>query len=236
MGPSQAGLAWSGAEAREFDAWLQQELGLPAAHLMENAAAGLANSLLQISAEQGFTRILLLCGPGHNGGDGLTAARQLHGGGLDLRLALPLGLPKPGSLPAAALAVLDRLGLRPEPAGTPLADLLAGRELVVDALFGLGLDRPLEGSARDLIQGLNASRLPVLAVDLPSGLDATTGAVWGAAVRAGWTLSFVGPKQGFQRGEGPALTGQVRIAGIGVAAEFAEAWLRARRAAPNRES
>ncbi len=228
--------SWTGEEARAFDQYLQQSIGLPAALLMENAAAGLAQAITQLAQEKGFTKILLLCGTGHNGADALVAARHLAGGDLDLRVALPLGPPRALSLGEPALAILPRLGLRPPHPDTPLADLLADRDLVVDALFGLGLDRPILGAAARLIQALNATQKPVLAVDLPSGLDATTGQVWGSAVRATWTLSFVAPKQGFTRGAGPELCGEVRTAGIGLSAGFADSWLRARRAALRRES
>jgi len=228
--------SWTGEEARAFDQHLQKSIGLPAALLMENAAAALAQTITQIAQEKGFTKILLLCGTGHNGADALVAARHLAGGGLDVRVALPLGLPRALSLGEPALAILPRLGIRAAHPDTPLAELLAGRDLVVDALFGLGLDRPLLGAAARLIQALNAAQRPVLAVDLPSGLDATTGAVWGSAVRATWTLSFVAPKLGFTVGAGPDLAGEVRTAGIGLSAGFADSWVQARRAALRRES
>lgn len=229
-------LSWSSEEAQAWDRFLRENLGLASSLLMENAAVELANNILQVAKDKGFTKILLLCGTGHNGGDAVTAARHLMGGSLDLRLAFPIGPPRPGGLTEAALQPLARLGLHAEPVGTPPSQLWAGRDLVVDALFGLGLNRPLTGAALDLVVELNATRVPVLAVDVPSGLDATTGASWGAAVRADWTLTFVGPKQGFQKGVGPTVTGQIQIAEIGVRPEIAEAWLRSRRAALSRES
>jgi NAD(P)H-hydrate epimerase len=222
-------LLWTRQEAQAFDRHLQEDLGLPAAILMENAAAGLANKLLQVAQDKGFRRILLICGTGHNGGDALVAARQLQGCGLEFRLALPLGSPRPGNLAAAALLPLASLGLHPAVPGQPLKGLMSSTDLVVDALFGLGLDRPLHPPAVALMQELNDARLPTLAVDLPSGLDADTGATWGAAVRADWTVTFVGPKQGFGRGQGPALCGEVSIAGIGVRMEYGEGWLRTHR-------
>lgn len=224
---------WTAEEARDFDLHLQQELGLPAALLMENAAAALARLIAQISTEQGLTRILLLAGRGHNGADALVAARHLAGGPWSLRCALPLGPPRPGSLGESALAPLSRLGLAPAPEAS-LPELLADRDLVVDGLYGIGLDRPLEGAARACVEALNASGLPVLAVDLPSGLDASTGEARGAAVRARWTLSFVGRKAGLARGAGPAHAGAVSVAGIGVHADYASAWLARRRAALRR--
>lgn len=229
-------LLWSAEEAQAWDHYLQHDLGLTASLLMEDAAVALANNILQVSKDKGFTKTLLLCGTGHNGGDAVTAARHLLGSSLDLRLAFPLGPPRPASLTLGALTTLARLGLHPEPASTPLRHLLQGTDLVVDALFGIGLNRPLTGAAHDLVLALNAAKLPVMAVDVPSGLNATTGSVWGAAVRADWTVSFVGVKQGFLQGSGPALAGEVRIAEIGVRPEIAAAWLQTRRAAISRGS
>jgi NAD(P)H-hydrate repair Nnr-like enzyme with NAD(P)H-hydrate epimerase domain len=196
--------AWSATEAIAFDQHLQRELGLAAPLLMENAGAALAQEALQMLAEQGLPRIVLFCGPGNNGGDALVAARHLAGAGPEVEIRLPLALD-----PARAAAV-DRW--------------------LVDGLFGLGLSRPLEGAARAAVQLLNGSGSPILAADLPSGLDADRGVALGLAVRATRTLTFVAPKRGMTVGLGPECCGEVRVADIGVHAAYAAAWLGARRA------
>lgn len=193
---------------------------------MENAGAALADEALHLLEEQGLTRIVLFCGPGNNGGDALVAARHLAGAGPAVEIRLPLPL---DDLRATALdRWIGRLpGCRLAPSEAPLRP---GQDLVVDGLFGLGLSRPLTGAARAAVQLLNGSGATVLAADLPSGLDADRGVELGLAVRATRTLTFVAPKRGMTIGRGPECCGEVRVAGIGVHAAYAAAWLRARRA------
>lgn len=175
---------------------------------------------------------MLLCGPGHNGADALVAGRQLLGGPWSLDCLLPLGPPSPGSLGTAALRTWCALGQTAATDPGALEAALQAPALLVDGLFGLGLNRPLTGPARACIERVSASGLPVLAVDLPSGLDATSGGIQGVALPATWTLTFVGPKTGFSRGAGPTLCGRIHVADLGVRPEIAQAWLTRRRAAP----
>jgi NAD(P)H-hydrate epimerase len=199
---------------------------------MENAGAALAQEALHLLEEQGLTRIVLFCGPGNNGGDALVAARHLAGAGPAVEIRLPL------PLDALRAATLDRwIGRLPGCRLAPSADPLhPGQDLIVDGLFGLGLSRPLTGATRAAVQLLNDSGALVLAADLPSGLDADRGVPLGLAVRATRTLTFVAPKRGMTVALGPEHCGEVRIAGIGVHAAYAAAWLRARRAGPTGES
>jgi len=193
---------------------------------MENAGAALAQAVRELAEEAAVRRVLIVAGPGSNGGDGLVAARQLfREDGLEIAVAAPLGLCRQMESPATLAARnATALGIEIHQGGN-LADLLrAGPGMIVDALFGLGLDRPLEGTARTLVETMAEAVVPVLAVDVPSGLDADTGAILGAIVPAHWTLSFVAPKAGFFAGEGPAHCGAVAVAGIGVADGYAAAW------------
>ncbi len=217
---------WSCSECAGLDRHLQEERALPAPLLMENAGAALAAAARRLAAASGADRLLFVCGPGNNGGDGLVAARQLHGE-LPVAVWAPLGLPRRDAgngARAAAMAIgvpLREDALPPPPSsGTPL---------LVDALFGTGLSRPLEGAARAAVEWVNASGAPVLAVDAPSGLDGDSGEVLGVAVRARWTLSFVAAKEGFLRAQGPLHCGEVLVAGIGVSAAYARAWRDAQR-------
>ncbi|HZM00192.1 MAG TPA: NAD(P)H-hydrate epimerase, partial [Planctomycetota bacterium] len=153
----------------------------------------------------GLTRAVFLVGPGHNGGDALVAERRL----------------------AERMPALRTLLWRPLQGDAPPA--LDAATLLVDGLFGVGLSRPVEGRARAAIEHVNASPACVLAIDIPSGLCATTGAVLGAAVSAEHTISFVGPKRGFFIGAGPAQVGSWRAVEIGFPATEAEAWRASRR-------
>jgi hydroxyethylthiazole kinase-like uncharacterized protein yjeF len=219
---------WSCSECAGLDRHLQVERALPASLLMENAGAALATSALRLAAVSAADRVLFVCGPGNNGGDGLVAARQLLGE-LPVAVWAPLGLPRrvPGDGARAAAAAIG-VPLREDPLPPPPA---GGSPLLVDALFGTGLCRPLEGTAREAVAWINACGAPVLAADAPSGLDGDSGEVLGAAVRARWTLSFVAPKDGFLRAQGPVHCGEVLVAGIGVSAAYTRAWRDAQRSA-----
>ncbi len=216
---------WSCSETAAFDLHLQQDCGIPASLLMENAGSALARSSRSLAQERGCAGILVVAGPGNNGGDGLVAARQLAQD-YPVEVVAPLGLPRPDPAQAAGLALQGARGLSVPCQEGPLPAPLRDDLLVVDALFGTGLARPLSGRAAAAVAAINASGCPVLAVDLPSGLDGDSGRILGSAVKAGWTLSFVAPKHGFRRGDGPAHCGRIQTAGIGVSAAYAADWLR----------
>lgn len=152
----------------------------------------------------------ILCGPGNNGGDGFVVARKLKEEGWTVRVGL---LGDKASLQGDA-ALMARLY---DGAVEPLSrSVMEGAGLVVDALFGTGLTRPIEGAARDAILAANAHAAPVFAIDLPSGVDADTGAVLGAAIEAAATVTFISRKPGHFLYPGRALSGAVHLAHIGV--------------------
>jgi NAD(P)H-hydrate epimerase len=153
---------------------------------------------------------LALCGPGNNGGDGFVAANLLVERGWPVTLAL-LGA-RDALKGGAALHAARWTG--PVLAATP--ESLNGQALVVDALFGAGLARPLDGLARRLVDAIAASRLPVVAVDVPSGVHGDTGAVMGAAARADLTVTFFRAKPGHYLLPGRQLRGELIVADIGI--------------------
>jgi len=158
--------------------------------------------------------VLALAGPGNNGGDALTAATLLRRAGYRVRVAMPGGADR---LPADAARALA--GWREE-GGAESAVLEAGPapDVVLDGLFGIGLNRPLGADWQAVIDELNGWSVPVLALDVPSGVDADTGAALGRPVRARWTLSFIGQARGLQ-GPGPAreAAGELHLDTLGVA-------------------
>ncbi|TGD94711.1 NAD(P)H-hydrate dehydratase [Methylobacterium nonmethylotrophicum] len=181
--------------------------GTPGLALMRRAGAAVAE---RARALAGDGRILVLCGPGNNGGDGFVAATLLAEAGLPVEVAL---LGRRDALAGdAAAAAGDWTG--------PVADAAsaqpAGFALVIDALFGAGLSRPLAGEAAALVEHVNAAGVPVLAVDVPSGLDGDTGAAFGPVVAATETVTFVRPKPGHLLLPGRRLCGPVVVAAIGV--------------------
>ncbi len=184
--------------------------GVPGAILMENAGAGVAD--LVSSRFPDAPTVAVLCGPGNNGGDGFAAARHLLDRGYRVRLGFD---GDPAKLPADAQAMAAGFAGTIEPLST---DLLAGADVIVDGLFGAGLTRPIEGKLAALIAAINASLIPVVAVDVPSGIDGTTGAVRGIAVRAQATVTFFRLKPGHLLMPGRLHCGEVRVIDIGIPA------------------
>jgi NAD(P)H-hydrate epimerase len=182
--------------------------GTPGSVLMQRAGAAVAERARVLA---GGGRILVLCGPGNNGGDGFVAATLLAEAGLPVDLAL---LGRREALAGDAAAAAE--GWTGPVAAAAGADP-AGYALVIDALFGAGLARPLEGEAAALVARVNAAGVPVLAVDVPSGLDGDTGSPRGAAVTATETVTFVRRKPGHLLLPGRRLCGPVTVADIGIA-------------------
>ena len=181
--------------------------GVSSADLMENAGRAVADHVSR-NYPSG-TRVVVLAGPGNNGGDGYIAARLLASRGCDVRL-LRIGIPGKGDAGRAA-----EQWKGPTTDATP--EGLAGTDVIVDALFGAGLDRPVSGLARAMIEAINAGGLPVVAVDLPSGINGDTGAAMGAAMKARETVTFFRRKRGHLLLPGRLHAGALTIAAIGIA-------------------
>ncbi len=180
--------------------------GIDGSVLMENAGSAVWRAIVQRFDP---TPALVLCGPGNNGGDGYVVARRLREAGWPVRVAALVPPQRLRGDAARAAARWDGPVAELEPA------LLAGTGLVVDALFGAGLSRDLEGRAREIVELLNAMPVPVVAVDIPSGVDGGTGAVRGAAPRARLTVTFVRAKPGHYLLPGRLHRGELVIADIG---------------------
>ena len=176
--------------------------------LMENAGRAVAEEASRRFPDA--RRVAVLCGPGNNGGDGFVAARHLIKRGFAVRLGFD---DDPGRLPADAAAMAKRWT---GPVAALGEGLLEGADVVVDALFGAGLARPIEGSVAALIEALNATALPVIAVDVPSGIDGTTGTVRGIAVKATATVTFFRLKPGHLLLPGRIHCGETSVVDIGI--------------------
>lgn len=194
------------AEMGRADA-LAVKSGLASAALMEKAGAAVA-----VAAETHFGKrpVAVLCGPGNNGGDGFVAARRLQDQGFAVQLAL---LGERSALKGDAKLMADLFQGTIEPLSPMVLD---GAGLIIDALFGTGLARPLEGTPKAIIDAANAHPAPVLAVDMPSGVDADTGGVRGAAIRAARTVTFFLRKPGHLLFPGRALCGFIDVVDIGI--------------------
>lgn len=184
--------------------------GIAGIDLMENAGRAVADRVAD--RYPSGSRIVVVAGIGNNGGDGFVAARLLSERGLSVRVLLAGEI---GKLPGDAAEAARRWAGSPEPAAPPA---LAGADAIVDALFGAGLDRPVQGLPAALIEAINAGGAPVVAVDLPSGINGTTGAVMGSAVYATETVTFFRRKPAHLLLPGRLHCREVHVADIGIPA------------------
>lgn len=187
---------------------------IPALKLMENAGAAVARE----AARMARGRIAVLCGKGNNGGDGLVAARILNRMGRPVLVFLTSR-----DFSEDAAVQFKRLPRRiPVTRVFSIAvwkrekDTLARCDVIIDALFGTGLSQPIKGLQKQIIEDVNLARRRILAVDIPSGIDATTGNILGAAVRADATVTFARPKIGQILFPGASHTGRLVVSDIGI--------------------
>ena len=187
--------------------------GTPGFALMLSAGQAVAEAAVEL-VEDG--PIIVVCGPGNNGGDGFVAAVELAAQGRDTSVILMCDRDAlQGDAASAARGwKYPILPFNPQAIGKPA--------LIIDALFGAGLSRPVEGEAREMIAAINASGVPVLAVDLPSGVNGTTAAIMGIAVRATETVTFFRKKPAHLLLPGRLQCGRVRLADIGINAKVLE--------------
>jgi NAD(P)H-hydrate epimerase len=189
-------------QVKEVDALAQERFGISVEWLMEAAGWQVARFCGKPAA--------VVCGVGNNAGDGLAAARHLHRWGRLVNVCC-LDADRLRGPAEKELTALRRIGVEVR------SELdLHGARVVVDAIFGTGLSRAPEGRFAEWIEAINASRLDVIAVDVPSGLDADTGSAYAPSVKASATLTLGLPKPGLRKGDGPRLSGGVLVADIGM--------------------
>jgi hydroxyethylthiazole kinase-like uncharacterized protein yjeF len=185
--------------------------GTPVIDLMERAGGAVAAAVL--ARYPAGSRVAVVAGPGNNGGDGFVAARILAERGYRVRVLLLGDVARLKGDAARAAQSWTR------PVVSAAEDGLEDEvDIIIDALFGAGLDRPVDGPARGLIEGMNAQSAPVVAVDLPSGINGTSGAVMGVAVKAAQTVTFFRKKPGHVLLPGRLHCGEISVADIGIPA------------------
>ena len=210
-------------EVRRVDAWAIEEIGVPGVVLMENAGRSCAELALQKLAGMTKPQVCILCGVGNNGGDGYVIARHLLNAGVRTTVVLCGDPAKVQGDARINLDILERLGHRVEQMDPRAKDAVErvrafGGEanLIIDALFGTGLRGELKPEYRAIIEAVNILGRPVLAVDIPSGLDCDTGEPLGTAIRAMYTVTFVAVKKGFLACAAEGYMGELYVASIGV--------------------
>lgn len=209
------------SQMREFDHRAIEELGIPSLVLMENAARSVVDAVETHFA--GAFAVFVLCGPGNNGGDGLAAARQLNARGFDVRCLVASSPDRMSDdarrqLEICRTAKMEIDVLTPEEMLRWVRDESALWDLAVDALFGSGLNRPLAGAWADIVEALNKSPLPILAVDIPSGLNGDSADPIGPHVDADVTVTFGAPQPAHVLWPAQEAAGRLELADLGVPA------------------
>jgi len=224
--PPMTAAAMTGADLKA------QALGIPGEQLMEHAGAAVAAAARALAIDTdrwGKGPIVILVGPGNNGGDGLVAARRLAAAGAKVVVALVAGPARPSTPDAARnwdrIVRDNRITIVHTPVARDVALLGHGIEkaaVIVDALLGTGVRGPLREPIRSAVELINRARgemVPILAVDTPTAVDLTSGDPSDPAVRADLTITFHRPKTGLATRNGKALAGRVLVAPIGIPQE-----------------
>jgi len=216
-------------QVRGVDRWAIEDIGVPGVVLMENAGRNCAEIIMEKLADRAPAKVCIFCGTGNNGGDGYVVARHLINNGFEVKVIICGDRGKIKGDAKINLDILEKLA-RPvdvldmtgEDIGDRAGEFIAGADMLVDSIFGTGLKGQLSAEYIELIDAINASGLPILAVDIPSGLDCDNGEVLGAAVKAAYTVTFVAAKTGFAEKEsaGAAYAGEVFVTSIGI--DFSE--------------
>ncbi|MCL2266415.1 MAG: NAD(P)H-hydrate dehydratase [Treponema sp.] len=209
------------ARMREIEKKAEKEYGIPSILLMENAAVKITEHCVRVLSEINNPRVLIACGSGNNGGDGFAVARYLHVKGIDVRIILigdtesvkgdaevNLKIIKKLNIPADILKTGEKASL--------CANSLQKYDLIIDAIFGTGLSRNIEGGAKQLIETLNKNAKYVISVDIPSGVHSDTGRIMGCAVKANETITLGYAKTGLYLYPGAEYTGKISIEDIGI--------------------
>jgi NAD(P)H-hydrate epimerase len=210
-------------EIRDFDRYAIEMLGVPGIVLMENAGRQIAEVARAMLAGRAKPRVVILAGPGNNGGDGFVVARHLAMAGIRAEVVLLVPREKTTGDADTNLRILETLGFQVrvlagdiEAALRELVPLLAKADLVVDGLLGTGTRGEIREPYASAIGAVNEAKRPVLAIDIPSGLDPDTGKPLGPTICATKTVTMAAVKVGFRTPGAAEYTGEVVLADIGV--------------------
>ena len=200
----------------EVDRLMIEEYGIALMQMMENAGSHLASLAIQLmKGSSAKKKAVVLCGGGNNGGGGMAAARHLHNRGVEIKIRLATKPENLKEIPSHQWNILQKLKLQ----SAETADL-AKADLIIDALIGYGIRGNPQGEAAEWILRANHSGAPILSLDLPSGLDATSGQPGEPCIRAAATLTLALPKEGLLKESAKGFVGDLYLADIGVPPEL----------------
>ncbi|MFH1209036.1 MAG: NAD(P)H-hydrate epimerase [Candidatus Omnitrophota bacterium] len=211
----------SAAEIRKMDESAIRDYSMPGLLLMENAGRSVSEIIFR---EYKPCKVLIFAGKGNNGGDGLVAGRHLANHGYSVQVAF---LEDPAGLkgdPLLNFSIMSKMNipwaLMAAISEKEISAYCRKSDLVVDAIFGVGIHSSVNGISEKAIRAINGSQRPVVSIDIPSGLDADTGQIHGVAVKATKTVTLALPKRGLYEGEGPRYAGKIEVADIGIPREL----------------
>ena len=207
------------AQIQKLDRWAIETIGIPSLVLMENAGRQVAEEVIKKLKGKKLAFVAVVCGLGNNAGDGFVAARYLANAGVKT-VVYVIGMKqklkddalinyhaaKNLRIPVVSVNVADHAVLRD----------LGRADVVIDAIFGIGLNRPIEEPFKSMIESVNRLKKYVIAVDVPSGLDATTGKVLGTCMKARQTVTFTAAKTGLLKASARPFTGKIVVLDIGI--------------------
>lgn len=209
--------ALSAQQMAEVDRLMTEELGVDTLQLMELAGQAVAAFTRNrfLGGDARGKRVTALCGSGGNGGDAMVAARLLNAWGATVAVHLTHAANDLTGAAAHQATILQKMGITPvtPDAGAPVLDAV---DVIIDGLLGFSLKGAPHGTTQALIEDANRADIPVMAIDVPSGLDATTGETPGVCIRAAATLTLALPKKGLGTGPGRSAAGDIAVADIGV--------------------
>ncbi|MCG2711217.1 MAG: NAD(P)H-hydrate epimerase [Candidatus Omnitrophica bacterium] len=215
-------------QSKILDQRAQNEYGIPGLILMENAGLRAFEIAYKILKRRKSKSVLIFCGPGNNGGDGFVAARHLLNHNVKVRVFLLSGRDNIKGDALLNYRILQNLGARiialpsvPYLRNDRVALNKAG--LIIDAIFGIGLNKVIGGGIKDVIAEINRADVPVLSLDVPSGLCASTGKVFGCCIAAHTTVAFGAAKTGFYKAEGPKKVGKLIVVDISLPRDLLKA-------------
>lgn len=207
------------SQIQELDRWAIEKIGIPSLALMENAGHGVAREIYKKLKHQKKYSVVIVCGTGNNGGDGFVAARYLNNWGVKPQVFLVGDITelKKDALVNYRVAKNLRISVKSiDGLNYAFKKSLQTADLVVDAIFGMGLNRPIHEPYCGIMHAINSQGSYVVAVDIPSGLDGTSGGIYGICVKANLTVTFSGLKAGFFKKHGPFYTGRQVVVDIGI--------------------